>query len=268
MHRKNRISAALGVSFSLAVLFALGCSDAGTITQNPAQPALVKGNWQVTSTSPMAARLPAFSGNITTQAGSTTAVVHTQSATACIAPATSFNLAGAADEKGILTLSGPVANGTLTLTGVIAADGKSLTNASYIVVGGACAFPQTAQANAQAFQPLTGNYAGTFADNAGQVAQVTANFSQSTTPDTNGNFTLAGSAAVSNNPCFPTTVPVSNTQVTGGTFTFTYAANGSSVTATGTFSPDATTLTVSQWTSSGTCGADIGVQSTMTRAAN
>ncbi len=261
----RRLRAALCASLSTSILFALGCSDAGTVTPNPAQPALVTGNWQVNSSSVAATRLPSFSGEFTTQAGKTTAIVHSQAATACVAPATSFDLAGSADGKGNLTLTGPVANGTLTLTGVIAADGKSLTGASYNVVGGACAFSQAAQANAQDFQPITGNYTGNFADVDGQVAQVNANFSQSTTPDANGNFTLAGSAAISNNPCFPTTVPVSNTQVTGGTFTFTYSADGSSVIANGTFSSDASTLTVTGWTSSGTCGADTGVQSTMTR---
>ena len=261
----SRLRAALCASLFTPIFFAFGCSDAGTVTQNLAQPALLTGNWQVSSSSNAASRLPSFSGEFTTQAGKTTAIVHSQAVTSCVAPAISFDLTGSSDQKGNITLTGPVANGTLTLTGVVAADGKSLTNASYNVVGGACAFSQSAQANAQDFQPITGNYTGNFADVDGQVAQVTANFSQSTTPDANGNFTLAGSATVSNNPCFPTTVPVSNTQVTGGTFTFTYSANGSSVTANGIFSSDASTLTVSSWTSSGACGADTGVQSTMIR---
>ncbi|HLI78251.1 MAG TPA: hypothetical protein VKV02_14995, partial [Acidobacteriaceae bacterium] len=195
-----------------------------------------------------------------------TGILHTQSATACVAPTSAFDLTGSADDKNVVTLTGPVAGGTLTVTGTLAADGKSLTNATYNVVGGACAFTQPAQATVQDFQPITGNYTGNFADADGQVAQVSANFSQSTTPDANGNFTLAGTATVSNNPCFPTTVPVSNTQVTGGTFTFTYGAGGNSVTATGTFSADATTLTVTSWVSSGSCGADTGLRSTMTRA--
>ncbi len=253
-------------SLSFPLLLAIGCSGDGTTTANPAATPMAKGNWQINAAAATsAAKLPVFSGEFTTQAGTITGILHAQAASACVSPTASFELTGSGGENNLVTLSGPVAGGTLTLTGTLAADGKSLTGASYNVVGGACALPAKVQATAQAFSPVTGNYTGNFADTDGQVAQVTANFSQSTTPDANGNFTLAGTATVSNNPCFPTAVPVSNTQVTGGTFTFTYAANGSSVTATGTFASDASTLTVTGWTSSGACGADTGVSSTMTR---
>ena len=241
------LRAALCASLSVPILLLSGCSDAGTVTQGPA------------------AHLATLSGELTSQAGTLTAILHSQTAAACIAPRSSFELSGSADSNSLVTLTGPVADGTLTLTGTLAADGKSLLGASYTVVGGTCAFAQKVPATAQAFNPITGNYTGNFADTDGQVAQVTANFSQSTTPDANGDFTLAGTATVSNNPCFPSAVPISNTQVTGGTFTFTYAANGNSVTANGTFSADASTLNVTSWTSSGTCGPDTGVPSSMTR---
>ncbi len=259
------LRAALCASLSVPILLSTGCSGDSTVTANPNAIPLAKGNWQINSAASAAVKLPVFSGEFTTQAGTITGILHTQSGTACISPAASFELTGSADDKNLVTLAGPVAGGTLTLTGTLAADGRSLSTATYNVASGACGFAAKVEATAQAFTPITGNYAGTFADTDGQVAQVTANFSQSTTPDANGNFTLAGTATVSNNPCFPSAVPVTSTQVTGGTFTFTYAATGNSVTATGTFSPDANTLTVASWTSSGTCGADTGVQSTMTR---
>ena len=256
--------AVCSASFLLSLLLAAGCSDDGTVTQGTS-PTMATGNWQVSSSASAAARLPVFSGEVTSKADAISGVFHTQSLGACVAPTSSFALSGSANSESLVTLSGPVANGTLTLTGTLAADGKALTGASYNVAGGACAMSAKVQATAQDFTAITGNYAGAFADLEGQVAQVTANFSQSTTPDADGNFTLAGTATVSNNPCFPVSVPISNTQVTGGTFTFTYAANGNSVTANGTFSSDASTLTVTNWTSSGGCGADTGAQSTMTR---
>lgn len=258
------LRAAPCVSFLLPLALAVGCSDAGTVTPT-ITPAIARGNWQIGSSATAAARFPVISGEINVQANTITGIFHTQSAGACVAPAASFDLAGTEDANKVVTLSGALDKGTLTITGTLAADGKSLTNATYNVVGGACALNAKVNATAQAFTAVTGNYAGNFADADGQVAQVTANFSQSSTPDANGNFTLAGTATVSNNPCFPGAVPVSNTQVTGGTFTFTYAANGNSVTANGTFSTDASTLTVTNWVSSGTCGADTGVQSTMAR---
>ncbi len=256
--------ASLCALVSLPILLA-GCSGGATLTGNSGATPLAKGNWQISSSAAAAAHLPVLSGEFNTQAGAITGTLHSQSANACIAPQTSFTVSGAADAKDAVTLTGPLAGGTLTLTGTLAADGRSLTDASYNVAGGACAFAQPASAIAQNFAPITGNYVGNFADADGQLAQVTANFSQSTTPDANGNFTLAGTATVPSNPCFPTSVPISNTQVTGGTFTFTYAANGSGVTANGTFAADASTLTVNSWTASGACGADTGTQSVMTK---
>lgn len=243
-----------------------GCSDAGTTTTSTAVPSnLVRGNWQVSSTDSSSGVLPAISGSLSASSDKLVGTFHPMGASACLPANSSFALTGAADEHNNITLTGPVAGGTLTVTGALASDGRSLTSASYNIVGGSCAFAQKAAAMAQAFSPVSGNYAGSFADADGQVAQVTATFSQSPAADADGNFTLSGTATVSNNPCFPGPVPISNTQVTGGTFTFTYGANGNSVTAQGTFSQDASTLSVTSWTSSGACGADTGVASSMTR---
>ena len=264
MHR-HLFRAALCATLFLPLLLSTGCSDDGTITRTTDIAAFASGNWQISANTTAASGLPVLSGEFTLQAGKISGIVHSQSATACVSPGASLMLTGSAGADSAVTLTGPVAGGTLTLTGTLSGDGRSLADASYTVVGGSCAHAAKVQATAQQFLPITGNYTGPFADADGQLAQVTANFNQSSAPDANGNFTLAGSATVSNNPCFPTAVPVSSTQVTGGTFTFTYAANGNSVTANGTFSSDAKTLTVSDWTASGSCGADTGVGSTMVR---
>lgn len=256
--------ATLCASLCLATFLTAGCSDDGIVTVNPNATALARGNWQISAASASSAPLSSFSGAFAAQDGKITALVHAQSTSACLTQDTPISLTGAEDKDSNVTLSGALAGGTLTVTGTLAADGRSLTNAAYSVKGGSCAGSKAA-ATVQNYAAVNGNYAGNFADTAGQVAQVTANFSQSTTPDASGNFTLAGTASVSNNPCFPTSLPVANTQVTGGTFTFTYGTADNSVTASGTFSPDANTLTVTSWTLTGTCGLDTGVQSTMTR---
>jgi hypothetical protein len=263
LHRRL-LRATLCASASLPLLFLIGCSDDGTVTTGSTTN-LARGNWQISSAATAAAKLPVFSGEFTAQADKISAILHTQSAASCVPPTASFELAGSADSKNVVTLTGPLGGGTLSVTGTLAADGKSLSHATYNVVGGSCALAAKVQAVAQAFTPITGNYAGKFADGDGQIAQVTANFSQSTAPDANGNFTLAGTATIAGDPCFPSAVPVTNTQVTGDTFTYTLSANGTNVVATGTFSADASTLTVTNWNSSGSCGTDVGVQSTMTR---
>ena len=267
-----RRRAAFCASLSLPLLFAAGCSgnravmpDADAIAADSGAITLAAGNWQISSSAPAAARLPVFSGEFTNRSGTISGILHSQSETACVSPATSFTLTGSTSSKNLVTLTGRVAGGALTVTGTLAENGKSLTAATYSITGGACALPAKVQAVAQAFAPITGTYSGNFADIDGQIAQVTADFSQSTTPDPEGNFTLAGTATVSNNPCFPSTIPISKTQVTGGTFTFTYAADDNSVTANGTFNSEATVLTINSWTSSGSCGADTGVSSTMTK---
>ena len=172
---------------------------------------------------------------------------------------TAFAVSGKADSKGLVTLAGPVAGGTLTLSGTLAADGQSLTDATYNVAGGACGFLAPASAQAQVYMPISGAYSGTFRDGDGQIATVQATLSQSADANGDGNYTLTGTAAP-NNPCFSASVPVSATTVSGGNFTLTYTDpnTSNSVTATGLFSADASTLTVTNWTSSGSCGSDSG----------
>jgi hypothetical protein len=153
-----------------------------------------------------------------------------------------------------------VAGGTLTITGTLATDGRSLTNATMNVTGGQCAFASSAQAKVQNYSSVAGNYVGTFSDAKGPVMNVSANLAQAPDGDTDGNFTLTGQGSFGTNACFVSPVPVVNSQVTGGSFTLTYTDNttGNSVTATGTFSTDGSTLTVSNWSLTGPCGADAG----------
>ena len=252
----------LTVSTLVLMLSVAGCADDGVIYDTPQNP--VNGNWQVSATGSVP--LPRISGSLTNGAinlGTTPVkgIFHADAATGCATVADVINLTGTTDSKGITTLTGPVAGGTVTVTGTLAADGRSLGNATVNVSGGQCAFATAAQASVQNYSSVTGNYAGTFSDATGPVMNVTATLSQSPDGDTNGNFTLTGSGSFGTNPCFISPVPVVNSQVSGGNFILTYTDNtkGNSVTATGTFSPDGTTLTVTNWSLTGPCGADSGV---------
>ncbi len=265
---RQRIVPCLALMAGLFVAPALvGCSDDGTITTgSTAKANFVAGNWQISSADTQAARLPALSGTLNGTASAISGILHAQSPAACVSPASAVEVAGTADSSGNVKLAGALAGGSLTVTGTLAADGKSLTGATYNVAGGTCSFIKPADGVAQAYTPISGTYTGTFADADGQVAQISATLNQSANADNDGNYTLTGAATLPGNPCFPSAVPVSATQVTGGTFTFTYAANGSSVTANGTFSSDASTLVVSSWISSGSCGADTGTGSMAVQA--
>ncbi len=250
-------------SFCLVPLLLTGCSPG--ITRGPSSsplPEVVLGNWQISSAAPEAANLAVVAGALSGTSAALTGVFHAQAAKACVAADRSFTVAGSADAKGQVTLTGPLAGGTLTVTGTLAADGKSLDAASYNVAGGSCGFAKAALATAQVYTPISGTYNGSFRDADGQVATVAATLNQSPDANGDGNYTLTG-AASPNNPCFSATVPISNTTVSGGNFTFTYTdpLTTNSVTASGTFSPDASTLANIQWVSSGPCGADTGTGS-------
>lgn len=254
---------AAGLLLAMPLLLA-GCENNLTAAPPSSNAVFVPGNWQISSTAAAASHLPQLSGELSGTSAAITGVVHSDSTSACVPPTSPIAITGSASPKALVTLTGQnVAGGTLTITGTLAADGKSLSAASYNVTGGTCAFAQPAVAVAQQYSPISGNYTGTFSDADGPLITIQATLNQSPDADGDGNYTLSGSAIVPSNPCFPTTVPVSNTQVTGGSFTFTFTTSDASntVVANGTFNNDASVLTVQQWTSSGTCGADSGTGS-------
>jgi hypothetical protein len=251
--------AALGASFILSLVVLTGCT---TLTPTPATSAIkVTGNWQIQSTAAAASRLASLSGELTGSNAAMTGIFHADASTACVPPSTAIGVSGAADANSLVTLTGAnLAGGTLTINGTLSSDGKSLTNASYMVAGGTCAFTAAAASTMVAYSSITGTYAGGFSDPGGNVISITANLTQTPSSDTTGNFQLSGTGSFPNNPCFSSPVSVSNTQVTGGSFTLTYAdpVTNNSVAATGTFSTDGTTLTVTNWTLTGSCGPDAG----------
>lgn len=260
MSLRSCSSAVLLATLSLTVPALTGCSGSFADIPNPQSAVSVKGNWQFASSSPAASRLPAFSGALTGTSLAIKGIFHSDSASACVAPNTSFDVSGGADLKNVVILTGGLAGGTLTVTGNLSDDGKSLSNTTYNVTGGTCAFTQAAAASAQAYADITGTYTGNFTTSGGDVIPVVANLTQAADSDGNGNFTLSGSGTFPYNPCFNSPVSVSNAQVTGGSFTMTYSdqTTGNQVTGTGTFTPDGTTLTVTGWGSSGPCGTGTG----------
>jgi hypothetical protein len=234
-----------------------GCADDGIVydySQN-----FASGNWQVSATG-NGVTLPQISGSLVGTNETFTGVLHADAATGCATANQPITITGTTDEKGAITLSGSVAGGTLTISGGLSPDGRSLTNATVNVSGGQCAFTSSVQAQVQNYSSVTGTYAGTFSDATKPVMNVTASLTQSASGDTDGNFTLSGTGSFGTNACFVSPVTVVNSLVTGGAFVLTYTDNttGNSVTATGSFSTDGGTLTVTNWLLTGPCGADHG----------
>ena len=136
------------------------------------------------------------------------------------------------------------------------------------ITGGTCATPAAipatvsagaaTTATAQQYQPLTGNYNGSFTDTSGAAFLVAATLSQPTTPDANGVYHLTGYATFPNTPCLSTPV-ITDSTVTGDSIeaTYTGTATGGTVSGSGTFSADAQALTRTNWILSG-CGDDTG----------
>lgn len=240
-----------------------GCAGVTKSTPTSASAVAVSGNWQVAATGASTSTpLPMLSGELSGSSAAVHGILHANTANACVKASSSFVVTGSADANNLLTLTGPVGGGTLTLTGTLASDGKSLTNATYSVNGGTCS--QTSlHANAQQYADITGTYLGKFYDSDSAttpIFQMTANLTQSPASDTDGNFTATGQMTMGQNPCYSVPTALTSAQVTGGNFTMTYTDSkiGNSVTASGTFSPDGTTLTVTSWTSTGTCGTFSG----------
>lgn len=250
-------SNALAVSSVVLMLGLAGCADDGVVYDY--SQSFVSGNWQVSATG-NGVTLPKISGSLVGADETFTGVLHADSTTGCATATQPITITGKTDDKGVITLAGPVAGGTLTISGGLSPDGRSLTNATMNVDGGQCAFTSAVQAQVQNYSSVTGNYAGTFSDADGPVMNVTAALTQAPDGDSDGNFTLSGTGNFGANPCFVSPVTVVNSLVTGGNFVINYTDNttGNSVTATGTFSTDGSTLTVTNWSLTGPCGADQG----------
>ena len=224
--------------------------------------AAAAGNWKFTSGA------SAFAGALTVSGTSVTAILHPLDAT-CAASGGAFTASGTISATDSLSLtSSNLTGGKLAIAGTLAPDQHSLTSPTITVTGGTCATGATrapssspriaAAPSAQQYQPLTGNYNGTFTDLSGATLTIAATLSQPTIPDANGVYHLTGYASFPNTPCLATPV-ITDSTITGDTIQATYTDkdSGSTVVGNGTFSPDAQTLTITNWILSG-CGDDTG----------
>ncbi len=255
---------ALSASLIAASVLLSGCSEAYTLDPTAAASIKLTGNWQLTSAAAAASRLPAISGELTGYGAHVTGLFHSDSSNACVDPSVIAVVSGGTNASGVLSLGGSYAGGTLIVTGTPAADGKSLTNATYAVSGGSCGFSAPAAATAQSVAAVSGTYAGEFYDVYGNDIHVSTVLSQSAA-DANGNFTLSGYATLPANGCFNSPTSTDSAQVTGQNFSISYTDphTGNTLSTTGTVTTDASTLTIGSWTINGPCTGENGTGGTL-----
>lgn len=276
----------LGLAGLLAGLLS-GCSG-GTFPDSASTNSYtaLSGNWQFSSSATAAARLSSVGGSlmvgsVTADGTAVTGILHPLPAmNQCLDAATSLPLTGSIDAASRLTLAAPVSGGTLTLSGTVAPDRKSLTAASYTITGGACASPDaqsgiapaiTAQdgvppVTAQQYQPVTGTYSGTLTTAEGEHFPLTSTLTQTSQPDADGVYHVEGTASSPGNSCVPATLSATASTIDGGSISTTYTdpLTGATITGTGSASPDAATIIISNWTINSACGQDTGT-GTLTR---
>ena len=268
--RKRRLAAL--TTLGLAGLLA-GCGTGNSPAINATATASAKsytaaaGNWKFTTGT--TGQPAAFAGALAVSGTSVTATLHPLVTSCADSSKIVVAATGNIDASGLLTItSDKSAQVAISISGTLAPDQHSLVSPSITITGGSCATPsshvaglaprETAAPTAQQFQPLTGNYSGTFTDTSGVTLTVAASLSQPTTPDANGVYHLTGSATFPDMSCLTAPV-ITDSTVTGDSIQATYTdqATGNTVSANGTFSSDAQTLTITNWILSG-CGNDAG----------
>jgi hypothetical protein len=243
----------------LSFLSVTGCNSSTQLISGH-QTTLVSGNWAFTSaasqTTPRALTLNVGFANVSKE--TLTAIAHLSGAS-CVSSTAGITFSGSIDSNNQLVLTSKPFNGnTLTVKGQLAADGKSISGATWSFSGGNCAALGSGAVSAMAYAQINGTYTGTFVDADNNQLAVSATLTQTTQPDENGQFHLSGSATFPNNPCFTAPV-VTDSLVTGSSLSTTYTEGAASITATGTFNSSASQLTVTKWqVTGGLCDGDSG----------
>ena len=245
----------------LAALLACGANP------TPSAPASnylnLTGDWAAMVPSTLGAGAPPISdflGALQSSGGTVTGTLRAISLS--IAPCVPFSqdlqATGIIDANGNLTLAIPMAGGTATITAAIAAP-ESYTTGTWQIVGGACAMLSTAIQIAE-FAPATGTYTGVLNELdssglpvAGTATNVTVALTQSTTPNSDGDFPVSG--AVTATGACSGTFPVTNEVVEGGVI-MPVPTTFSTGVLVGGIIPTATTL-IADFSPSPACGSQV-----------
>src|ERR1035441_9838231 len=177
----------------------------------------------------------------------------------CVSFTQDLPVTGTIDANGNLVLTIPIAGGTATITATITTP-ESYTPGTWQISGGACAMPSTAVDIAE-FAPATGTYTGvlnvldttTGLPVAGTATSVTAVLTQSTTPNSDGDFPVSGTVTATG--ACSTSFPITNEVVEGGVF-MPDLTTGSTSDFFGGIIPTATMLSA-DFIASPPCGSQV-----------
>jgi len=204
-----RLKLRIALSIPLAAL--LGCGASPTLSPSPSTSLSLTGNWMILGTpNPSTRTLPSpiadFVGALASANGAVAGVVRAFDDSGPLNPCVSLTqdlpVIGTLDTANNLSLTVPLSGGIATITATLPQNLHTFIPGSYQIVGGPCAMPATPMIISQ-FASATGTYAGTFnvidtATNTsvpGTATAVTATLTQSSSPNADGQFPLAGTIA-------------------------------------------------------------------------
>ncbi|MGD0796202.1 MAG: hypothetical protein ABR910_00640 [Acidobacteriaceae bacterium] len=220
---QGRVSLAALLASAIALASAVGCGVPTIIPVSTQSNLNINGNWDIVSNlasgAGLASPIASFSGALQSSNGAVTGTLHaldTDFTATCVSLTQDLPATGTLDAANNLTLSVAVAGGTATIQ--LALDQSLLTFATgtYSIAGGACAMSSTPMIAIQ-IPPVTGAYSGTLTElgsSPAVTATVTAQLTQSSTPNADGNFPSTGTVTIAGSTC-PATFSFSGELVAG-----------------------------------------------------
>jgi hypothetical protein len=210
--------------FALATGCGSSTGSSMTTTQNPYA---FSGDWGATTTvNPTSVPIIAFLGTLSSSGGVVTGAVTPVPSLAIGTPCANVNVtatpvSGSIDANGNLTITLPVGGGTATLAATLTTNPETQVSGTYKIVGGTCAMSSTPML-AALYAPVNGTYSGTFnilgaggTITPGTATTVTAVLIQSTTPNSSGQFPVAGNVTLAG--ACSGTFTLSDSVIWGGT---------------------------------------------------
>lgn len=190
-----------------------GCGGDVTVLGTPPPSTLGSGNWEISGFYEQSSYFApySFGGSLVNAGGQIAGVFHAD--TSCFGSgATDIPYTGSGSGNGKVSLTSAAVSGqVVSVTGTLAADGQSMTNASFTVAGGCTGEIVSVTApngpgaeiatTAVRVPELTGVWREVSNDTLAGPS-LSEQLSQSGTPDAHGDYALSGTVAVQGSACF------------------------------------------------------------------
>jgi hypothetical protein len=243
----------------VVILFGCGGSGSGTTHVNPppSYPTLT-GNWALTATSQVTKENYQIGGYITNTNGSVSGTLHLLNS-GCFTPTEDIPITGTVSTVGVVSAtSSAVSSQVITLSGTVASE--TLSAGKYSITGG-CGNGDEGTVTGFVAPPYSNTYTGTFLSFSGLSIGTTITTTQSG-PDSNGFYSVSGSATFSGSPCF-TSATITSSMITGAYMEVILTDSDGSTVTFGGYITDSTGKTISgdYEVTGGKCSGDYGTGS-------